>query len=200
MLSCTVSCTRQKRFLRFLVDGKEPGGPSRTSGVRTWGDASPPILVGSVCRGGTQGSLGTFVFTGAVQPSTHCTVDFPPPRCIRRKLLSADGSSLFIPPRALDWEESRGGNKPKQEGIKLLPPLCSCPPPVPLNWKKKSSAGHFQPGCAWRGSERQENQPWLSSLDSTMGLQHGVSKADRTSAWGFAKVGDSSYQAARCAA
>lgn len=138
MLSCTVSCTRQKRFLRFLVDGKEPGGPSRTSGVRTWGDASPPILVGSVCRGGTQGSLGTFVFTGAVQPSTHCMVDFPPPRCIRRKLLSADGSSLFIPPRALDWEESRGGNKPKQEGIKLIPPLCSCPPPVPLNWKKKA--------------------------------------------------------------
>lgn len=67
-----------------------------------------------------QGSLITFALTGAVQPSTCCTVEFPPLGCTARKLLPTNGSSLvffFFPLRALDWEERGGGNMPNQDGI-----------------------------------------------------------------------------------
>lgn len=106
-------------------------------GGQDLGGCFSPIPVGLVCRSGTQGSPGTFAFTGAVQPSTRCTVDFPPPRCTCRKLLSTDGSSFFIPPSALDWEEKGGRNMPKQGGIILLPPPCSCTPTSTLELQKK---------------------------------------------------------------
>lgn len=107
-----------------------------------------------------QGSLVTFASTGAVQPLTCCRVEFPPLGCTGRKLLSTNGSSLFLF-LSEHWTGRKG-----EEGICQIkkgsykPPFCSCAPPAQA--AKKSFTGHPHPGCGWRESERQ-NQPLLSS-------------------------------------
>lgn len=107
-----------------------------------------------------QGSLLTFALTGAVQPLTCCTAEFPPLGCTDRKLLSANGSSLLFPLRALGWEERGGGNMPNQEGIIQTPHFAAVPHQHRL---QKNFTGHPQPVCGWRESERQENQLLPSS-------------------------------------
>lgn len=98
-----------------------------------------------------QGSLVTFASTGAVQPLTCCTAEFPPLGCTGRKLLSTNGSSLLSPLRALDWEERGGGNMPNQEEIIQTPDFAAVPHQHRL---QKSLTGHSQPGNVDGGSQK----------------------------------------------
>lgn len=91
-----------------------------------------------------QGSLVTFASTGAVQPLTCCRVEFPPLGCTGRKLLSTNGSSLFLF-LSEHWTERKG-----EEGICQIkkgsykPPFCSCAPPAQAAKKKALLATPIQ--------------------------------------------------------
>lgn len=117
-----------------------------------------------------QRSLVTFALTGAVQPLTCCTVEFPPLGCTGRNRLSTNRSSFFIPLRALDWEEGGGGNMPKQEGITLLPPLYSCAPAAQA--AKKASLVTPRQGVDAGSQKGGRTSPCF-----LLPLHHGTSKA-----------------------
>lgn len=91
-----------------------------------------------------QGSLVTFASTGAVQPLTCCRVEFPPLGCTGRKLLSTNGSSLFLF-LSEHWTGRKG-----EEGICQIkkgsykPPFCSCAPPAQAAKKKALLATPIQ--------------------------------------------------------
>lgn len=138
-----------------------------------------------------QRSLVTFALTGAVQPLTCCMVEFPPLGCTGRNLLSTNRSSFFIPLRALDWEEGGGGNMPKQEGITLLPPLCSCAPAAQA--AKKASLVTPRQGVDAGSQRGGEPVPAFFSHSTT-----GPAKPTKSWHSGWKRGGDGTYQAEHC--